>query len=139
MSLLSFKNVSKSFPDGPRPIPVLTEVSFEIHPGESSGFGVGRSGKSTVLRLAAGVELPDAGKIIFDGEDIARNVAGRAGEAASAWWIALALADWSPTVRRPVVEHVALPLVGCGLSFHDAEAAARRRSGESAPRRFRTG
>ena len=40
--------------------------------------------------------------------------------------IALASLDWRPTRSRPVVEHVAVPLTGCGVSFHEAEGAARR-------------
>lgn len=127
MSLLSFKSVSKSIPDGSRTVPVLASVSFEIDPGEYVGlWGARRSGKSTLLRLAAGVELPDAGEIIFDGEDLAAMSMDKQAKQRRRGGIALALGEWSPTVRRPVVEHVALPLVGCGQSFHDAEAAARQ-------------
>lgn len=127
MSLLSFKNVSKSILDGSRTVPVLADVSFEIDPGEYVGlWGARRSGKSTLLRLAAGVELPDAGEIVFDGEDIAGMSMDEQAHQRRCGGIALALAEWSPTVRRRVVEHVAFPLVGCGLNFHDAEAAARR-------------
>jgi lipoprotein-releasing system ATP-binding protein len=127
MSLLSFQNVSKSIPDGSGTAPVLADVSFDIDPGDYVGlWGDRRSGKSTVLRLAAGVELPDAGKIIFDDKNIAAMSMDERAHLRRRGGIALALAEWSPTVRRPVVEHVALPLVGCGLSFHDAEAVARR-------------
>jgi ABC-type ATPase involved in cell division len=127
MSLLSFQNVSKSFLDGPREVPVLADVSFEVEAGDYIGlWGGRRSGKSTVLRLATGVELPDAGKILFDGNDIAQMSKDERAHQRRRGGIALALADWSPTVSRSVVEHVAFPLVSCGLSFHDAEEMARR-------------
>ncbi len=127
MSLLSFQNVSKSILDGSRQVPVLAGVSFEIDPGDHVGlWGSRRSGKSTVLRLAAGVERPDAGAITFDGGDITRMSMDERTHLRRRGGIALALAEWSPTVSRRVVEHVALGLVGSGVSFHDAEAAARR-------------
>jgi predicted ABC-type transport system involved in lysophospholipase L1 biosynthesis ATPase subunit len=127
MSLLSFENVSKSLADGARTVPVLAGVSFDIDPGDYVGlWGGRRSGKSMVLRLAAGVERPDGGEIVFDGKNIAAMSMDKRAHLRQRGGIALALAEWSPTARRPVVEHVAFPLVGCGLSFHDAEAAARR-------------
>jgi ABC-type methionine transport system ATPase subunit len=135
MSLLAFKNVSKSIVDGSRTVRVLADVSFAIDPGEYVGlWGARRSGKSTLLRLAAGVESPDAGEIIFDGENIAAMSMDKQAHQRRRGGIALALGEWNPTVRRTVVEHVALPLVGCGLSFSESEAAARptlRRVGAS--------
>jgi ABC-type ATPase involved in cell division len=127
MALLSFENVSKSISDGSRSVPVLADVSFDIDPGEYVGlWGGRRSGKSTLLRLAYGVELPDAGRIAFDGEDMTRMSVNERAHLRRRGGIARALADWSPTTRRRVVDHVALPLISCGLSFNDAEVAARR-------------
>jgi putative ABC transport system ATP-binding protein len=125
--LLSFKDVSKGFVDGLRELPVLTSVSFEIDVGEYVGlWGGRRSGKSTVLRLAAGVEQPDEGEIVFDGNDLVQMSKDELAHQRRLDGIALVSADWSPTGCRPVVEHVALPLAGCGLSFREAERIARR-------------
>jgi ABC-type Fe3+/spermidine/putrescine transport system ATPase subunit len=46
----------------------LEEVSFELHPGEPAVI-VGPSGsvKTTLLRLIAGLETPDAGEVYLDG------------------------------------------------------------------------
>lgn len=126
MSLLSFHNVSKSIVDGSRTVPVLAGVSFDIDPGDYVGlWGARRAGKSMVLRLAAGLELPDDGSIVFDGEDITGMSMDERARRRRRGGIALALAEWGPTVSRRVVEQVALPMVGCGLCFHDAEVAAR--------------
>jgi ABC-type ATPase involved in cell division len=127
MSLLSFQNVSKSLPDGARQIAVLDDVSFDIDLGEYVGlWGSRRAGKSTVLELAAGVMKPDAGRIIFDGEDIARMPQDKRAHQRRQGGIALARLDWRPTRSRPVVEHVAIPLTSCGVSLSNAEGVARR-------------
>jgi ABC-2 type transport system ATP-binding protein len=46
----------------------LRDVSFEVHPGESIGV-VGRNGqgKSTLLKLVAGVLIPDEGQVVVNG------------------------------------------------------------------------
>jgi ABC-type methionine transport system ATPase subunit len=125
--LLSFQNVSKHFPDGRLNVAVLAEVSFEIDSGDYVGlWGGRRSGKSTVLRLAAGIETPDDGAIVFDGKDLALMDTEERVHQRRQGGIALAQVNLSPAGNRPVVEHIALPLVGCGMSCHEAEVVARR-------------
>ncbi|MCM0605691.1 MAG: ATP-binding cassette domain-containing protein [Xanthomonadaceae bacterium] len=47
-------------------------VSFELRKGEVLGlFGGSGSGKSVILRSIIGLEKPDAGKILFEGQDLA--------------------------------------------------------------------
>lgn len=48
-------------------------VSFEVAPGELVALvGASGSGKTTTLRIVAGYERPDAGRVLFDGQDITR-------------------------------------------------------------------
>lgn len=50
---------------------VLDEVSLVVEPGEIVAvWGERRSGRSTLCRVAAGVEPPDAGAVRLDGEQI---------------------------------------------------------------------
>ncbi len=60
--MLTVKNLSKSY--GAQLL--FTDVSFNINPGEKIGL-VGRNGhgKTTLLRLIQGEELPDTGEIII--------------------------------------------------------------------------
>lgn len=49
---------------------VLTDVGFEVRRGELFGLlGANGAGKSTVLRMLAGLVLPDTGRIVVDGID----------------------------------------------------------------------
>jgi sulfate transport system ATP-binding protein len=52
--------------------PAVADVSFEAPRGAITAvLGPSGAGKSTVLRLVAGLEVPDFGKILIDGEDCA--------------------------------------------------------------------
>jgi len=61
----------------------LDGVSFEVAPGETLGI-VGESGcgKSTLGKTLAGIHRPDAGRIVFEGEDITGRSASERGAVA---------------------------------------------------------
>ncbi|MEM5328361.1 ABC transporter ATP-binding protein [Paraburkholderia sp. JHI2823] len=69
--MLTFANVSKHY-DGTAPRNVLRGVNLELGPSECVAImGESGVGKSTLLNLAAGLDRPDAGQIVFDGHDLA--------------------------------------------------------------------
>jgi putative ABC transport system ATP-binding protein len=71
MHLLELRRVSKSHCRGSRCVEVLREVSLEIDAGELVAvWGLRRSGRSSLLAVAAGVDPPDAGEVLFDGVDL---------------------------------------------------------------------
>jgi putative ABC transport system ATP-binding protein len=73
-STLAMEAVSKRFPRGVG----ASEVSLDLDAGEVVGvWGRRRSGRSTLLRLAAGVERPDAGIVRFEGVDLRSRAAAR--------------------------------------------------------------
>jgi ATP-binding cassette subfamily C protein len=48
--------------------PLISNLSFQVHPGQRISFvGGSGSGKSTVVRLLAGLYAPLSGEILFDG------------------------------------------------------------------------
>lgn len=50
-------------------VPVLKDVSFVVPAGTMTAIvGASGSGKSTVVRLMLGLELPDRGTVLFDGQ-----------------------------------------------------------------------
>jgi ABC-type Fe3+/spermidine/putrescine transport system ATPase subunit len=69
MAGLEVRNISKSFGK----TPVLSSVSFKV---EEGGFlsllGPSGCGKTTMLRIIGGLEYPDGGSILADGQDITR-------------------------------------------------------------------
>ena len=72
--------VSKSYREGETETQVLHGVGLELVRGETTSL-VGRSGsgKSTLISLLAGLLLPDAGTVVFDGREVAElGDAGRA-------------------------------------------------------------
>jgi ABC-type Fe3+/spermidine/putrescine transport system ATPase subunit len=67
--LLEVSQISKSYPG----LPVLKEASFSVNEREIVCLlGPSGCGKTTLLRIVAGLELPDTGRVIFDGQDLAR-------------------------------------------------------------------
>jgi putative spermidine/putrescine transport system ATP-binding protein len=68
-ALVRFDGVSKRFAG----IAAVERVSLDIFAGEFFALlGPSGCGKTTLLRLLAGFETPDEGRILLDGEDIAR-------------------------------------------------------------------
>lgn len=108
MTLLEVSELRKRYPDGTRELVVLDDASFEIFEEDFVGlWGMRRSGKSTLLRILAGIEPPDSGSMRFDGVELAslppdprarllRNQVG------------LASFGWPAHRNRSVCEHVAL-------------------------------
>lgn len=70
-SILEFKSVSKSFGSGDRREDVLDDINLAIAPGEFVALvGFSGSGKSTLMNLAAGLEKPSQGEVLFKGKPV---------------------------------------------------------------------
>jgi predicted ABC-type transport system involved in lysophospholipase L1 biosynthesis ATPase subunit len=76
--LLCLESVSKSFSHGAHVQPVLRDVSLRLGGGQSAAVvGERFAGKTTLLRIAAGIERPSAGDVLFEGRNL-RQLASRA-------------------------------------------------------------
>jgi predicted ABC-type transport system involved in lysophospholipase L1 biosynthesis ATPase subunit len=126
MALLSFAQVGKSYTGAGV---VFEPFDLEIEVGDFVGvLGERRSGKSTLLRLAAGIETPDTGIVCFDGRDLARmSESERSALRRRDIGMATVSADSAATLSdrsTTVVEHVALPLIFRGRRRNEAIHAA---------------
>src|SRR5512143_271713 len=73
-AILEAVDLAKAFSAGGRHTQALDGVSFAIRPGEITGLiGPDGAGKTTFMRLAAGLLLPDAGSLQVLGLDVTRE------------------------------------------------------------------
>jgi sulfate transport system ATP-binding protein len=63
----SLRGISKRF----KKVRVLEDISFDVAEGESLVLlGASGSGKTTILRIIAGLEQPETGRVILHGKDV---------------------------------------------------------------------
>ncbi|MGB3247366.1 MAG: ABC transporter ATP-binding protein [Sulfitobacter sp.] len=71
MNILSFNNVNKGFGVGTHRAEVLKGVNLDVEEGEFVAIlGFSGTGKSTLMNLIAGLEMPDRGTVTFKGNPI---------------------------------------------------------------------
>jgi ABC-type Mn2+/Zn2+ transport system ATPase subunit len=119
MTLLELEAVSKRVVDGPHPGTLLHEVSLDLARGEYVVvWGTRGSGRSTLLRVAAGVEVPDSGVVRFESKDL-RGAGQELGEG-----IGYCLKRLRSSEGRNVLEQVMMGLLARGRSFGQARTCA---------------
>lgn len=70
--LLEATNIHKTYETADGPFAVLRGIDMTLDAGETLALtGESGSGKSTLLHLIGGLDVPDKGQIIIDGQDIA--------------------------------------------------------------------
>lgn len=70
-SIVSIKNLSKSYRLGETTVQALKSVNFSVKKGEFTAvIGASGSGKSTLLNMMGCIDDPDRGSIFIDGVDI---------------------------------------------------------------------
>ncbi|MBU1012581.1 MAG: ABC transporter ATP-binding protein/permease [Bacteroidetes bacterium] len=70
---IMLRDISYTYPNTPKP--TLNNLTLTIRNGESVGFiGSSGSGKSTMVDVLLGLLTPNAGQVLFDGENIQQNL-----------------------------------------------------------------
>ena len=68
--LLSAESLAKGFGEGEARVELFRGLSLELGAGEAAAIvGPSGCGKSTLLHLLAGLDRPDAGRVLVDGRD----------------------------------------------------------------------
>lgn len=126
MTALVFDGVAKGYARGGAWTPVLAGASLVLEPGDFVALVGGRgSGRTTLLRLAAGVERPDAGAVRVGGVDLAAlSIARRARVLRRE--VGLARPALPLAARTTAVDHVAVPVLGEGRRPAEAGLVAHR-------------
>ncbi|HKG01537.1 MAG TPA: ATP-binding cassette domain-containing protein [Conexibacter sp.] len=120
MTLLRLDGVSKRFGRGGREQTALRDVQLQVAAGELVAvWGRRRSGRTTLLQVAAGVERPSDGSVRFGGVDLARrSMLGRPGG------LAYVSTHFVRVIGETVLEHVGAPVLGGNASTSRAQSLA---------------
>jgi len=71
--LLTARGITKTFHTADGPFDVLRGIDLDLSAGETLALtGESGSGKSTLLHLIGGLDVPDAGQILLNGDDVAQ-------------------------------------------------------------------
>lgn len=112
MSFFSCERVCKSYQGQG----VVKDISLELRQGEMVGLlGVSGVGKTTLMSILAGVDRPDSGRVLLDGEEIT-GVAGKVG---------YMLQKDLLLPFKTTVDNVGLPLVLAGTGKKAARETAK--------------
>lgn len=111
MALLSLSEINKSFDSRQ----VLKNINLNISQGEFvSLVGVSGSGKSTLLNIIAGLEKPDSGIVLLNGE----SLNGKTGKVSYMFQKDLLFPYYT------ILDNVILPLIISGIKKEDAQKKA---------------
>lgn len=120
---LSLDRVTRTRLDGRTPVAVLDAIDLQVWPGERVAIlGGRRQGKTTLLRVAAGVEPPDTGVVRLDGADL--GALSRVERTRRLRAVGYAPKSWQVARGKPALDHVALPLLAEGRPLVTALAMA---------------
>jgi ABC-type lipoprotein export system ATPase subunit len=121
MSLLELEHVSKRYRQGQRERIVLDDVTLETRDGELVViYGERRSGRTTLLRVAAGIETPEMGSVRFKGSEL-----GQRRERVLGQGIGYVAKTLRSSEELGVLEQVAAPLLAHGMPASNARDTAR--------------
>jgi ABC-type multidrug transport system ATPase subunit len=119
MSLLELEHLAKSYGDGSARRVALADASLTLDSGELVAiWGVRRSGRSTLLRIAAGLVAADSGVVRFAGSDLSGK-----GRDALRVEIGYCRRGFGPSDGRDVFEQIVLSQLARGAT--PAQATAR--------------
>ena len=77
---IAIRDLSKTFTAGPREVPAVSRVSFDVHDKEFVAIvGPSGCGKSTILNMIGSLIAPSGGEILVDGERVGPRAAKQVG------------------------------------------------------------
>jgi cell division transport system ATP-binding protein len=116
--MIHFDKVSKSYPDNSV---ALEEVTFSIEPKEFvSIVGHSGAGKTTILKMFLGEEIPTSGKVYFESSDLAKLSKNQVNEFRRK--VGAVFQDFRLLPNKNVYENIAFAMEAAGRTDEEIEA-----------------
>ena len=116
MAFLELRNISKTYAGST----VLQDISLAIDQSAIlSLLGLSGCGKTTLLRIIAGLEKPDSGSVWLDGEDITNSPLSKRP-------VGIVFQNYALFPHMTVAENVAYPLKIRGVKVQEAQERVER-------------
>lgn len=108
--MIEIQNVSKTFQRKDATVQALSNINLTIHKGDIFGvIGYSGAGKSTLIRLINRLETPTEGKVLIEGQDIAKLNSGQLRELKKR--IGMVFQTFNLLNSKTIYENVAMPLI----------------------------
>jgi putative ABC transport system ATP-binding protein len=126
MSLISIKDLRRSYVMGEEVVQALKSVSLDIQKNEYVALmGPSGSGKSTLMNLLGCLDSPSAGEYLLNGKNVSSMSDGELAEVRNKE-IGFVFQTFNLLPRLSALDNVALPLVYAGASRADRIARAEK-------------
>ncbi len=123
--MIEVKNVTKTYGKKQNAFQALKDVSFTIPDGASVAIlGKSGSGKSTLMHAMSGLDRPERGQVIIDGEDIL-TLKQKAVDRFRAEKIGFIFQSFFVQGNESVYDNVSLPLEIAGMSVAKRKARVK--------------
>jgi putative ABC transport system ATP-binding protein len=123
-TLIELKSVSKDYRTGDETLHALQDVNLSIKPGEFIAIiGPSGSGKSTLANIIGGLDKPDAGTVLVEGDDLAK-ASDKALSKYRNQHIGFVFQAFNLQPSLTALENVELPLLLAGVGKKDRRARA---------------
>lgn len=123
-SILSVKNLSKTFTSGNKKLTVLKDITFSVEKGISCAIvGPSGSGKTTLLGLCAGLDKPTTGHVVLNDQKISDFEESEL-SAIRNEQIGFVFQSFQLIPTLTALENVMVPIELRGLAYKDVESKA---------------
>jgi D-methionine transport system ATP-binding protein len=123
MPIIEIQNLSKTFGVGEGQVAALDGVSLSVEQGEIFGIiGLSGAGKSTLVRCINLLERPDAGQVLFHGEDLMGLKEKQLRQQRQK--ISMIFQSFNLLDQRNCLDNICFPLELAGVSKKDARKRA---------------
>ncbi|MDD3529996.1 MAG: ABC transporter ATP-binding protein [Gallionellaceae bacterium] len=126
-ALIRVEGLARTYRVGEVEVPALRGVDLTIERGEFVAvMGPSGSGKSTFMNLLGGLDRPDGGRYLLDGEDVSRLDPDQLSRVRNRS-LGFVFQSFNLLPRASALENVELPLVYAGIHAHERHRRALAR------------